>query len=157
MTNRIWFIFAVVIFLFSCNEGSLYEKNMDIEKGLWQITDTLKFEPKIQDNLPKNLYVNIRHTSAFNWRNLWLNLQIVFPNDSVVNEKINIQLSQPNGQWYGKCSGDVCLIQIPVENYEQYSFTDTGVYTFALSHEMRENPLENILSMGIKIEDIKEE
>lgn len=152
--NRIVFFFIVFIFLFSCHKNSLYEKNLDVKSGQWQLTDSLKHEISISDNLPKNLYINIRHTSMFNWRNVWLNMQVTLPNDSVFNEMLNIQLSQPNGQWYGKCSGDICMIQVPIEYYTAYSFADTGIYTFTLSHEMRENPLENILSVGLKMENV---
>lgn len=153
MINRILLVFGTIFLLFSCTKNNTYQKNIDIPKSTWEATDTLKFETKIVNNTPKNMLVNIRHTTAFNWRNVWFNLQIRYPNDSIANTKLNLQLSQPNGQWYGKCSGDICLIQLPVNAFDSYNFEDTGTYTFALSHEMRENPLENIMSVGIKIEN----
>ena len=62
-------------------------------------------------------------------------------------------LSQPDGQWYGDCTGDVCLVQLPLKSMTNFSFPTTGTYVFSLNHEMREDPLKATLSAGIRIEN----
>ena len=79
-----------------------------------------------------------------------LDLIFIFP--------LNLTISQPDGQWYGKCKGDICRIQIPIQSFTNYSFSDTGVYVFTLKQIMRENPLQSMMSVGIRIENpLKEE
>lgn len=147
-------ILLVGILLFSsCDEQRVYEKNTDFESAEWSSTDTLRFEVAILDTAKKNVYVNIRHQFDFAWRNVWLNLSIQFPNDSIYTTALNIPLSQPDGQWYGDCTGDVCLVQLPLQSMTNYSFPDTGTYVFSLNHEMREDPLKATLSAGIRIEN----
>ena len=146
------FILLILCFV-SCDENRVYEKNMDFKSQQWPSMDTLSFTAHIEDETPLNLYVNVRHRFNYNWRNLWINLGITFPNDSLYETAINIQLSQPDGQWFGDCNGDVCLLKYPLSNYSNYAFADTGFYTFHLNHEMREDPLLEIMSAGIRIEN----
>ena len=147
----IFFLFALV--LSSCDSQRVFEKNEDFKGNEWSSGDTLSFEVAIMDNAPKNVYVNLRHQFEFSWRNVWLNFIIEFPNDSSYKSALNIPLSQPDGQWYGDCTGDVCLIQMPLQSFTNYQFPDTGNYVFRLSHEMREDPLQAVLSAGIRVEN----
>ncbi|MFT4970737.1 MAG: gliding motility-associated lipoprotein GldH [Chitinophagales bacterium] len=139
----------------SCDELIIFEKDKDFKEQEWMSSDTLQFEVSIEDQDPKNLYINVRHRFNFNWRNIWLNLSVTFPNDSLYELPINIPLSQPDGQWFGDCSGDLCRLQYPLAPFAQTTFGDTGKYVFRLSHEMREDPLLNMLSAGIRIEQVK--
>ena len=137
----------------SCDQARVYEKNTDFKSNEWLSSDTLSFELELKDTEPKNIYVNIRHQFEFAWRNVWVNLEVQFPNDSTYSMALNVPLSQPDGQWYGDCTGDVCLLQLPLNSFTNYSFPETGSYVFKLNHEMREDPLQAILSAGIRIEN----
>jgi gliding motility-associated lipoprotein GldH len=151
-THHIGFLICLLIFS-SCDQQRVYEKNADFKANEWNSTDTLRFEVDILDTDEKNVYVNIRHQFAFTWRNVWLNLSIQFPNDSIYTTTLNMPLSQPDGQWYGDCTGDVCLVQLPLKSMTNFSFPTTGTYVFSLNHEMREDPLKATLSAGIRIEN----
>lgn len=148
------FIFAA-FYISACDEHRVFEREIDFKKQEWLSSDTLDFVAQIEDQKPKSLYINVRHRFDFNWRNVWLNLGIYFPNDSLYEMPINIPLSQPDGQWFGDCSGDICRIQFPISTYTNYAFPDTGEYLFRLSHEMREDPLMEIMSAGIRVEHTK--
>lgn len=146
-------ILALALALSSCDTNRVYEKNEDIAQQKWMSTDSLHFDFEISDHAPKNLYLNFRHRFGFNWRNVWINLALQFPNDSVFIMPVNMPLSQPDGQWYGDCSGDVCLMQYPLHDFTAYSFLDTGNYRIALNHDMREDPLLEVLSVGVRVEE----
>ena len=34
---------------------------------------------------------------------------------------------------------------------KDYSFPDTGIYTFTVEQNMRDNPLKNVVDVGIKV------
>ena len=154
--HKIFFAFSLLLMFSSCNQQVEYEKNIDLKDAQWQIEDTLVFKTKIMDAKAKNIFINFRHGFDFNWRNVWLDLSIKYPNDSIYTYPINMPLSQPNGEWYGDHSGNIYLVQFPIEKLSNYTFKDTGVYTFSLTHQMREIPLQHSLSAGIKIENVKE-
>lgn len=146
-------LILLILCFVSCDEYRVYEKDIDFKSQQWSSMDTLSFTTHIGEETPLNIYVNVRHRFNYNWRNIWLNLGIVFPNDSLYETAINIQLSQPDGQWFGDCSGDVCRLIYPLSNYTNYTCADTGFYTFRLNHEMREDPLQEIMSAGVRIEN----
>ncbi|MFT5620598.1 MAG: gliding motility-associated lipoprotein GldH, partial [Flavobacteriaceae bacterium] len=77
----------------SCDELIIFEKDKDFKEQEWMSSDTLQFEVSIEDQDSKNLYINVRHRFNFNWRNIWLNLSVTFPNDSLYELPINIPLS----------------------------------------------------------------
>lgn len=145
-------ILIAALYLNACDEQRIFERDIDFNQQEWQSTDTLEFAVNIENQTPVNLYVNLRHRFDFNWRNVWLNLGIYFPNDSLYEMPINIPLSQPDGQWFGDCSGDICRLQFPLDQYTNYAFSDTGEFIIRLSHEMREDPLLEIISAGIRLE-----
>lgn len=151
-------LLCLLLSLNACDTNRVYEKNEDIDQQEWLSTDSLYFDFEISDDAPKNVYLNFRHRFGFNWRNVWINLKMQLPNDSIYVMPVNIPLSQPDGQWYGDCSGDVCLMQYPLEDFTSYSFADTGIYHITLYHDMREDPLLEVLSVGLRVEEfVKEE
>lgn len=137
----------------SCDKNRVYEQNIDIPNMDWEYTNVASFEFEINDNLPKNLTINLRHSFHFGWRNIWLKSAITFPNDSIYELPLNVELSQPNGKWFGKCTGDICFYQYKVSEFQNYNFTDTGKYTFSIEQDMRQNPLPYIMSVGLRVEN----
>lgn len=146
-------LFLGLLFLTSCDENRVYEKNEDIYLFEWDYEDKKVFEIEILDKLPKTIFVNFRHTYFFEARNVILDLEIRTPKDSIYQIPINMLLSEPNGKWYGECSGDICDIKTPINEFTNYSFLDTGKYTFTLVQNMRVNPLPNVMSVGIRVEN----
>lgn len=147
------FLLALIAMLSSCDSKRVFEKNTDFEKMEWTYENPAAFDFSIKDNAPKNLLVNVRHTFHFEWRNIWMKMAITFPNDSVYEMPLNIQLSQPNGKWFGKCTGDICFFQYTLPEYENYTFQDTGKYTIVITQDMRQNPLPEIMSIGLRVEN----
>lgn len=155
MSYRVLYIFPLLLLalLNSCDETRIFEKDIDLKSFQWSLEDSLKFEVSIENEQPKNVYLNFRHSFDFGWRNAWVNIVIQFPNDSIYALPVNISLSQPDGQWYGKCTGSICDMQFPIDKLANYTFSQKGDYTISLVHEMRENPLLEVLSVGIRIEN----
>ena len=55
--------------------------------------------------------------------------------------------------WFGTGMDDLYDQRIPINSEPVYF--KKGLYKFALSHTMREDPLDNILSTGIRVEKAK--
>lgn len=149
----LWLGFLVTIFLVSCDKNRVFEQNIDIAESDWYYDDTVSFEVSITDTLPKNVFVNFRHSFYFGWRNAWLELKTTAPNGEFGTQAVNIQLSQPDGKWYGDCSGDICMMQFPV--VIGYQFPDTGTYRFQFVQDMRQDPLANVMSVGLRVENFE--
>lgn len=146
-------LFCLLILVSSCDENRVYEKNEDIYMFEWDYNDKKTFEAEITDSKPKTVLVNFRHTYFFGARNVILDLTVKTPKDSIFEIPVNILLSEPNGRWYGECSGDICDIKFPIKKLTNYSFSDTGKYTFTLAQNMRVNPLPHAMGVGLRIEN----
>jgi gliding motility-associated lipoprotein GldH len=127
------------------------EKNEDIKNYSWDYEDVKTFEAEITDtSLTYNLYVNIRHAFSFEWRNVWVDIETIFPDGKTFHKRVNLPLSQPDGQWFGHCLGDNCDIQVSIQNNAY--FPQPGKYIFKLKQDMRVNPLNHVKSVGMRIE-----
>jgi gliding motility-associated lipoprotein GldH len=141
----------VVGFLSSCDKTRVFEENQQINNYKWAYDDPKTFVADIKDTTQHyNLYVNIRHSFLFEWRNVWVKIQTTFPDGRTMEKRVNLVLSEPDGHWYGDCLGDNCDMKIAIQN--NAIFPKPGKYTFKVSQDMRVSPLANIKSAGIRIE-----
>ncbi|MBC8048191.1 MAG: gliding motility lipoprotein GldH [Fimbriimonadaceae bacterium] len=144
-------IFACVCAITGCTKTNLYDKNISIEKNTWMYDDAKKFEVTIIDSASiYNLFINVRHTDAYAFNNMWLRITTILPDSSRTEDKVNVQLAQDNGAWTGNCVDGVCYNSVLV--MPNFTFTQTGTYTFLIEQDMRINPVTNILDIGIRIE-----
>lgn len=148
-------LFALAIFVMlvvaGCNKNNVLEENAQINDYKWAYTDGKTFTTEIKDTAIKyDLYVSVRHSFNFEWRNLWINIETVFPDSTKFNKRVNLQLSQPDGHWYGDCLGDNCDLEIPIQ-LNAY-FPQPGKYTFTITQDMRVSPLNYIKSVGMRIQ-----
>lgn len=122
-----------------------------IKNEKWDYADTKTFTAEITDTaINYSIYVSIRHGFNFEWRNAWVKIETTFPNGKQFEKRVNLVLSQANGEWYGDCLGDNCDIVIPIQ--ENAFFPETGKYTFKITQDMRVNPLAFVKSVGMRIE-----
>jgi len=127
------------------------EKNEQIQDYKWSYDSSKVFTAEIADTLQHyNLYVNVRHSFQFDWRNVWVKIQTVFPDGKSFERRVNLVLSAPDGHWFGDCLGDNCDMQIAIQ--QNAIFPQKGKYTFKISQDMRINPVTAIKSVGMRIE-----
>lgn len=147
----------VLMLLFAttgCKQGVILDKNNTIPGEAWDYSNKQTFEAAIEDTAVRyDLYVNIRHSFHFEWRNLWVNIETVFPDGKKIDRRVNLLLSEADGQWFGDCTNDQCFIEIPIQ--ENAIFPQTGNYKFAITQDMRVNPLKYINSVGMRVEKRK--
>ena len=145
------------LLLFSCKQIDLYEKNTVIPKYEWQNTFTAKGNFTITDTVALyNIYLVLRHTDAYKYNNIWLNIGLQFPGDSMVYNKTNLLLANDATGWEGNGMNDIWEVR-KVLNDKPRPFKKQGTYNFSIAHIMRDNPLFNIMSAGLRIEKVKAE
>lgn len=148
------FFLVLVISLTSCGQLDLYEKqvNMPNQQWFWDNKPSYKFH--VEDTASAyHLFVVIRHTDAYEYNNIWLELGTQFPNDSMRFQKLNLSLGNDRDGWEGTGMDDIFEVRKNISR-DQIKFKTPGDYTFTLAQIMRENPLSHILSAGIRLEKI---
>lgn len=151
-------IFAVLItfslFLLSCNLNTgVFEKNVAIPKQEWSSSFKPAFNFKIKDTTASyNLYIVLRHTDAYNFNNIWLNLHRRGPDTSYSHQlELTLANTKDNNSWLGSGMDDIWEIRTQI-NQSPIQFRHAGEYEFTLEQIMREDPLKHVLNVGVRIE-----
>lgn len=141
----------ITLSLSSCDSNRVFEDNQSVQDEKWEYADAKSFTYEATDTTTKyNLLINVRHSFAFEWRNVWVKVYTQFPDGHKTESRVNLQLSEPDGHWYARCIGDNCFIAIPIK--QKIKFPQTGKYTFTIAQDMRVNPLPLIRNIGFRIE-----
>lgn len=146
------FALLLTILLFGCLRPGNFEKNIEIPQQDWHYS----FMPTVAFNISDttklyNVYITLRHTEAYAYRNLWVYLHSRQPSDkNFQKERFELVLQDDQGRWLGRGMDDIYELNIPI--FTRIRFTQTGEYTLKLEQIMRDNPLKGIMNAGIRIE-----
>ena len=144
----------VVLFLFvlvvACN-GPVYESYEKIDPSGWHQDSTAKFQFEISDSIQAyNLFIDVRNQGSYEYSNLWLFLNILAPDSTLMRDTLNITLAKPDGAWLGKGTGGIYELQYPYRQNILFPFT--GTYEIEIEQAMRDEPLSGVQNIGIKID-----
>jgi gliding motility-associated lipoprotein GldH len=144
------------LFLNSCTQIDIFEKNTVIPKYEWQQNFTAKGDFIISDtNSAYSIYLVLRHTDAYQYNNIWLNIGLQPPGDSMRTQKINLVLGDDANGWEGAGTNDIWEVR-KLLNGAPRRFKQSGKYSFSISQIMRDNPLLHIMSVGLRIQKHKD-
>jgi gliding motility-associated lipoprotein GldH len=146
--------------VYSCNPNRVYEKNIDIPGYNWDIKNKLTYKANITDtNFIYRISVNVRHTNFFQFSNLWLMVYTTFPDGELQSQRVQLPLANKDGKWHGDCLGDICDLNVTIQ--ERAYFNQTGTHTFTFEQIMRDKEinidyLPAIMAMGLRIDKVGE-
>ncbi|MBK6378691.1 MAG: gliding motility lipoprotein GldH [Chitinophagaceae bacterium] len=144
------------LFVSSCTQIDIFEKNTAIPKYEWQQSFTAKGDFVISDTTSAySIYLVLRHTDAYKYNNIWLNIGLQPPGDSMHIQKVNIALGDDANGWEGTGMNDIWEVR-KLLNGAPRRFKQPGNYSFSISQIMRDNPLRHIMSVGLRIEKQKD-
>jgi len=150
---KITFLFFVVCFAFSCSTLDVYEKTSSFQKHEWMANDTVRCSFKIQDTASLyNIFVVVRHSDAYRYSNMWLNVATKAPNDTFIHQQIELKLADNAKGWLGTGIDDIFAQRIRITRYPVQ--LKMGEYQFQVAHIMREDPLLSVLNAGIRVEKV---
>ena len=141
--------------LTACTKTDVFEKNTSIPKYEWAYSFRPSFDFSITDTTTLyNIFIVLRHTDAYRYNNIWLNVGTQLPGDSMRYERLQVQLGNDAKGWYGTGMDDIWEMRKAISN-GPVPLKKMGNYKFSLSQIMRENPLPNIMSVGMRVERVK--
>lgn len=143
-----------VVFFTSCKTINVYEQNSIYADHQWSSKTVNGYQFDIQDtNSMYKVFFVIRHHNAYHYKNIWLQVNTKAPGDSVATQSINLNLADDMNGWLGTGMDDIYDQRIPIT--AKPVKLHKGLYHFSVQHTMREDPLQNILSTGIRVEKVK--
>jgi gliding motility-associated lipoprotein GldH len=143
-------LFILYIFT-SCTTIDLYEKNVSIPGHKWNSSFTPEFTFTIKDTFSTyQVFMVIRHTEKYNFKNIWINFYYQTPGDSLRKETRELQLATNEKGWLASGMDDIYEHRIKL--MPDAARFKAGTYNFRLENIMREDPLLHVLSVGIRVE-----
>ncbi len=150
--------FVLAIALIACDGRTVYKDNVDFEDGKWFEKSMPTFNFTIANHRqPYNLYFNIRNGQPYPYYNLYVTR---FLYDStgkkLISKLLNNQIllfDAKTGKPLGSGLGDMYDHKIAFA--KDFRFPYSGKYTLKIQQQMRQNPLAEIISMGLTIENVE--
>ncbi len=147
-------LLIAVLGLAACQSNQVYQEVKDIPEGKWHKDNILSYNFTISDTLqPHHVFINIRNTTEYSYRNLYLFIETHDPAGRTVRDTFQCILADKKGRWYGKGWGDVYENKIPYQKFIR--FPKSGTYSIEVQQAMRTTRLKHITDMGIIIEKAK--
>jgi gliding motility-associated lipoprotein GldH len=154
---RFLVVVGLATVLFSCDSNRVYETNKDFDDGFWSMRDTARFVFTIEDTTQNyNVQVNVRNTLDYETARLFLNYSLLDSSGNVMRERLLEQFlfDRKTGEPLGESGlGDVYQHAFTVEPNIKFSYR--GKYEVRLSHMMRVDSLQEVLSVGVRVERVE--
>ena len=147
--------FLLMATLLSCDPNVFYKDHIDIADGKWFVKNEPMFTFEIADTAQVyNVYYLVRNNISYPYYNLYVKRFLTDSTNKIVNEALNelILMDEKTGKPLGDGLGD--LFDHKIIALKNYRFPRRGKYTFKVRQYMRQDPLVDILSMGISVEKI---
>ena len=158
MRDNLWCFFIILILGFtSCDSSQVFDEYKTIPTS-WHKDSIVSFTVTPPDTTQYyNLFVNVRNTSDFKYSNLFLVVEMNFPNGRVVKDTLEYIMAKPTGEFLGTGFSDIKENKLWYK--EGVVFNERGDYKVNVQQAMRQNGnvegienLEGITDVGFRIE-----
>jgi gliding motility-associated lipoprotein GldH len=154
LKRTLLFLLTTCLFFTACTTVDVFEKNVTIPNHEWSSSFKPEITFEIKDTVARyNIFAVIRHTDAYRYKNIWMNVYTKFPGDSLKKQQLDLRLATDDKGWLGSGMDDIYEHRIIIT--DEPKFLKAGTYHFSLENIMREDPLEYVMNVGIRVEKAK--
>ncbi len=156
MKRSLWILSAVILFS-GCNwTTGIFEKNQDFKAHEWAASEKPDIAFEISDTLSLyNIYIVLRHSDAYHFNNIYIRATVKEPGEPTGRSgDYDLQLATNGKGWTGTAMDDIHEARLLIQ--PKTRFRKAGVYHVTLEQLMREDPLKNVLSAGLRVEKTPE-
>lgn len=155
--NSCWIFLIFLIGFSSCDSNRVFDEYKTVSNS-WHKDSIVNFNIVSPDTLKQyNLFLNVRNTNDYKYSNLFLLVEINFPNGKVIKDTLEYNMAKPNGEFLGTGFSD--LKENKLWYKKGFVFTESGDYKVNIQQAMRENgsiqgieTLDGIIDVGFRIE-----
>ncbi|MCB0447052.1 MAG: gliding motility lipoprotein GldH [Gelidibacter sp.] len=159
-SKNYWIVFIIGLLMSSCDSNAVFDTYKTVPNQ-WHKDSIITFEVNPPDSTKTyNLFVNIRNTNAYRFSNLFLIVDMNFPNGKTIKDTLEYEMAKPNGELLGEGFTDIKENKLWYK--EAVIFNEKGTYKINIQHAMRNNgsvegvdELEGITDIGFRVEPTK--
>ena len=158
----IW-IFICASLVFSCQQNNQFSSYSSILNG-WDNKELVTYKFVAPDTInPYNLYVNLRTTNDYSFSNLFLVVELNYPNGKVTKDTLEYKMAKPTGELLGSGFSSVKEHKFWFKGIDKtFVFSENGPYRVHIQQAMRLRgetkgiaTLDGIIDVGFSIEPFK--
>jgi gliding motility-associated lipoprotein GldH len=163
LKNRYWFALIILIVFCSCDSNYVFDDYKSVPNQ-WHKDSILTFNVRPPDSTNTyDLFVNLRNTNDYKYSNLFLIVEMNYPNGKAIKDTLEYEMAEPDGTFLGTGFTDVKENKLWYKGYKTpFRFDELGAYKINIQHAMRKNGeakgvenLEGITDIGFRIEHSK--
>ena len=153
----------VLLFAFvasSCQQNKAFDRYTSISDR-WDKQQIISYDFIAPDTInPYSLFVNLRTTTDYKFSNLFLIVELDYPNGKVTKDTLEYLMAKPNGELLGSGFTSVKEHKLFFKGYDHpFVFSEEGTYKVQVQQAMRHRgepngvaQLEGIIDVGFSIE-----
>lgn len=158
--NSFWIILFGCAFVCSCDSNRVFDEYKSVPNQ-WHKDSIISFNVIPPDSTNNyNLFVNLRNTNEYKYSNLFLIVEMDYPNGKIQKDTLEYKMADPNGKLLGTGFTDVKENKLWYKGFNRpFVFNESGEYKIKIQHAMRQNGqvngienLEGITDIGFRIE-----
>jgi len=134
-----------------CGPGPVSSDAVDLDPSGWNALDTavMEFEVEHADHR-HDLQFGLRHGEEYPFSNLYLFVQLEYPNGRMLSDTLECLLAAPDGRWHGEGRR---WIDHRIGYKRGVAFPLEGDYTLKVVHAMRRDPLPGMAELRLSLFD----
>lgn len=147
------FVLLIGASLFMGCTSSVIDSNVKVPERKWTYRNHILNNFEIKDNLKAyNIYFKLRHTADYKYSNIFILVHFKDGNN-VITKRFQYKLAKNDGEWLGSGSGNIFSYTLPMQT--NYRFPKNGKFDIEIEQNMRDNPLLEVVDLGILVEEAK--
>ena len=158
-------IFIVLLLagaILSCTDKNIvFDKYQSIPDAQWNRDSIIHFSFSPIDTISKNnIYINLRNNHNYGYSNLFLIVQIDFPNATQVVDTLEYEMADAEGKFLG--TGFTDIKENKLEYKQNVVFPVKGIYGISIQQAMRKSGevegleyLDGVSDIGLEIEKVR--
>ena len=158
MRTSFWCLILISVLISSCDSNRVFDEYNTVPNS-WNKDDIVSFNFETQDTVKAyNLFVNIRNNNDYKYSNLFLLVELNYPNGKSTKDTLEYLMAKPNGELLGTGFSDIKENKLWFK--ENFIFPEKGNFEINIQHAMRENGvvkgvenLEGVTDIGFRVEN----
>lgn len=146
-------LLPAVLSLAACDRDRVFEQNKNIASNAWHIDSVATFNFEIADtSIAYDVYYNVRNSLDYPFYNLYVSYYLEDSTGKQLSTNLHEMelMDAQTGKPFGKGLSNIYDHQfLALQNLK---FPYAGKYTFKIKQYMRQDPLPEIYSVGIRVE-----
>ena len=141
----------ITALLASCSKDKvIYQDFVEIPETGWTYDSPASFNFEIADTSSVyRLLFFIDFSTGYAWENLYTRIHTKYPTGDTLQNVLSLELASSTGEWFGNCNSNNCKLNIPLQ--DKVRFEDPGTYRIDFEQYMREQNLQGVNSIGLKV------